>query len=63
MGHIKDVLAPWSGQTEMIMVVQVDRDADFENMVNALDELHAAKLTRFSINPLDDKGKAEVEKL
>ena len=63
VGHIKDVLAPWSGQTEMIMVVQVDRDADFENMVNALDELHAAKLTRFSINPLDDKGKAEVEKL
>ena len=63
VGHIKDVLAPWSGQTEMIMVVQVDRDADFENMVNALDELHAAKLTRFSINPLTDKDKAEVEKL
>ena len=63
MAHFKDVLAPYAGQNEMIMIVQVDRDADFENMVTALDELHAAKLTRFSINPLDDKGKQEVEKL
>ena len=63
MTHFHDILAPWAGQGEMIMVVQVDRDAEFENMVNALDELHGAKLTRFSINPLDDKGKAEVDKL
>src|SRR5215471_19148812 len=63
VSHMKEVLAQWAGQNEMIMVVQVDRDAVFENMVNALDDLHAAKLSRFSINPLDDKGKAEVEKL
>jgi|SRR5262245_57756521 len=63
VGHIKDVLAPWAGQNEMIMIVQVDREANFSNMVDALDELHAAKLTRFSINPLKDKEKAEVEKL
>jgi biopolymer transport protein ExbD len=63
VGHVKDVLAPFAGQTEKIVIVKVDRDADFENMVNMLDELHAAKLTRFSINPLEDKEKAEVEKL
>src|SRR5262249_35719609 len=63
VAHLRDVLAPFAGQTEKIVIVKVDRDADFENMVNALDELHAAKLTRFSINPLEDKEKQEVEKL
>lgn len=61
--QIKDVLQPFAGQTELIMVVKVDREAEFENMVNMLDELHAAKLTRFSITPLEDKEKQEVEKL
>jgi biopolymer transport protein ExbD len=63
MSHVRDVLAPYAGQTEKIVVVKVDREAEFENMVNMLDELHAAKLTRFSINPLEDKEKADVEKL
>ena len=45
------------------MIVKVDREAEFENMVNALDELHAAKLSRFSITPLEDKEKQEVEAL
>jgi biopolymer transport protein ExbD len=63
VAHVRDVLAPFAGQTEKIVVVKVDRDAVFSNMVNMLDELHAAKLTRFSINPLEDKEKAEVEKL
>jgi biopolymer transport protein ExbD len=63
VAHVRDVLAPFVGQTEKIVVVKVDRDAVFSNMVNMLDELHAAKLTRFSINPLEDKEKAEVEKL
>ena len=61
--EIKNVLTPFAGQGELIVVVKVDREAEFENMVNALDELHAAKLTRFSINPLEDKEKAEVEAL
>jgi biopolymer transport protein ExbD len=63
VSELKSVLAPFKGQNELIVVVKVDRDAEFENMVNALDELHAAKLSRFSINPLEDKEKAEVEAL
>jgi biopolymer transport protein ExbD len=63
IAQVKDVLKPYVGQSELIMVVKVDRDADFENMVQMLDELHAAKLTRFSITPLEDKEKQEVEKL
>jgi biopolymer transport protein ExbD len=61
--EIKNVLAPFVGQTEIIVVVKIDRETEFERMVTALDELHAAKLTRFSINPLEDKEKQEVEGL
>ncbi len=61
--QLREVLAQFDGQNEIIVVVKVDREAEFENMVNALDELHAAKLTRFSINPLEDKEKLEVEAL
>jgi len=60
---LKDVLAPYANQNELIVVVKVDREAEFDNMVNMLDELHAAHLTRFSVTPLEDKEKAEVEKL
>jgi len=63
VAQVKDVLKPFANQTELIMVVKVDREAVFANMVNMLDELHAAKLTRFSITPLDDKEKKEVESL
>ena len=63
VAQVKDVLKPFAGQTELIMVVKVDRETEFENMVNMLDELHAAKLTRFSSTPLEDKEKQEVEKL
>src|SRR5256885_800155 len=63
MAQVKDVLKPFAGQNELIMVVKVDRDAEFANMVNMLDELHATHLTRFSITPLEDKEKQEVEKL
>ncbi len=62
-GELKSVLAPFAGQNELIVVVKVDREAEFENMVNALDELHSAKLSRFSINPLEDAEKKEVEAL
>jgi biopolymer transport protein ExbD len=61
--EIKNVLSPFAGQGEIIVVVKIDRETEFERMVAALDELHAAKLTRFSINPLEDKEKQEVEAL
>ncbi len=61
--EVKNVLQPFAGQSELIVVVKIDRETEFERMVTALDELHAAKLTRFSINPLEDKEKKEVEVL
>ena len=63
VGELRDVLKPYEGQNELIMVVKIDRKTPFENMVNTLDELHHAKLSRFSINPMEDKEKQEVETL
>jgi len=63
VSEVRNVLAPYRGNHDKIIVVNVDREAEFENMVNTLDELHEAKLTRFSINPLEPKDKEEVEKL
>lgn len=63
VAQLNDVLKPFFGQTELIVVVKVDREAEFESMVSALDELHGAKLTRFSINPLEPAEKTEVEAL
>ena len=63
VAQMKDVLKPYVGQNDLIMVVKLDRKTPFENMVNTLDELHAAKLSRFSITPLEDKEKQEVEAL
>jgi biopolymer transport protein ExbD len=60
---ITDVLAPYAGREEMIIVVAIDREAPFEYMVRSLDELHSAKLTRFSVNPMKPEEKAEVEGL
>ena len=61
--QLKDVLQPFAGQNEIIVVVNIDRETEFEHMVDVLDELHATKLTRFSVTPLEDKEKKEVENL
>jgi len=58
--NLKDILAPFVGQSEMIVVVAIDRDCTFETMVKALDEMHSARLTRFSVNPMTDAEKQEV---
>jgi biopolymer transport protein ExbD len=63
VAELKSILAPIVGQNEKIIIVKVDREAEFENMVNVLDELHGARLTRFSITPLEDAEKKEVEGL
>ena len=63
VAQIREVLAQFAGQNELIVVVKIDRETEFENMVDVLDELHTAKLSRFSITPLEDKEKQEVEAL
>src|SRR5256885_6081950 len=38
VGQIQNVHAPYRGNTAKIMVANIDRDTEFENMVNTLDE-------------------------
>ena len=61
--EMKFMLAPYAGDPNKILIVNIDRDAEFEYMVTVLDHLHAARLTRFSVTPLKEKQRAEVEKL
>jgi biopolymer transport protein ExbD len=46
-----------------IVLVKVDRLARFDDMVRIIDELDLAKLTRFSLQTLDEKERKEVEPL
>jgi biopolymer transport protein ExbD len=60
---IKDVLKPLANNDELVVLIKIDREAKFNNMVNIIDQLDVAKLNRFSILELEPKEKAEVEKL
>jgi hypothetical protein len=44
-------------------VVKVDREGTYDMMVNMLDELALANVTRFSLAPMTDQDKALLEKL
>jgi len=46
-----------------IVLVKVDREAKFNDMVHIIDELDLAKLTRFSLQTLKPEEKKEVEPL
>ena len=45
------------------MLVKVDREAKFNDMVRIIDELDLAKLTRFSLQTLKPEERKEVEAL
>ena len=45
------------------MLVKIDREAKFNNMVKVIDDLDIAHLTRFSLGTLTPEEKKEVELL
>ncbi len=51
------------GDNSKIVLVKVDREAKFNSMVNIIDELDLAKLTRFSLQTLKPEERKEVETL
>ncbi|MBI1799126.1 MAG: biopolymer transporter ExbD [Candidatus Eisenbacteria bacterium] len=63
VGTIAKVLKIWSGDKDVIVLIQIDREAKFNNMVKIIDELDLAKMTRFSLNTLSPEQKKEVEAL
>ena len=57
------VFRTWSAVEGTIVIVQIDREAKFNNMVKIIDDLDLAKLTRFSLATLKPEEKKEVESL
>ena len=57
------VLKPFKGNKELVVLIKIDREAKFNDMVNIIDELDLAKLTRFSLSTLTPEEKKEVEGL
>jgi biopolymer transport protein ExbD len=48
---------------KLITLVQIDREAKYNDMVDIIDELNLANITRFSIAPLTDKDKQLIAKV
>jgi len=57
------VLQPFKGNKELVVLIKIDREAKFNNMVDIIDELDLANLTRFSLGTLTPDEKKEVEAL
>ena len=60
-----DMAKTWTEQTrlnpELIILVKMDRKAKYERMVDLMDELEGAEMSRFSVIPMQDVDKALVE--
>jgi len=48
---------------KLVVVIKIDKEAQFHHMVDIIDELDLAKMTRFSMAPMTDEDKKEVETL
>ncbi len=47
---------------KMIILLKIDRDAKYNNMVDLIDEINLANLTRFSVTPLKEEDKKLMAK-
>jgi biopolymer transport protein ExbD len=48
---------------KLITLVQIDRDAKYNDMVDIMDELNLANITKFSIAPMKDVDKKLIAKV
>ena len=48
---------------KLITLVQIDRDAKYNDMVDIMDELNLANITKFSIAPMKDTDKKLIAKV
>ena len=48
---------------KLVTLVKIDRESKYETMVNIMDELNLANITRFSLAPLADKDKEMIAKV
>ena len=61
--QLVSVFATWKGNKEKVVIIRIDRLAKFHSMVDVIDELDLANLTRFSLQTLTDEEKKQVETL
>jgi biopolymer transport protein ExbD len=61
--QLTTVFDRFKNDASKIVIVRVDREAKFNAMVHIIDELDLAKLTRFSLQTLQEKERKEVETL
>jgi len=57
------VFKGYEGNKELVVVIKIDREAKFNNMVDIIDELDTARLNRFSLGTLTPEERKEVEVL
>jgi biopolymer transport protein ExbD len=63
MGDLGSIFSPYRGNKEIIVLIKIDREAKFDNMVKAIDHLDLASLTRFSLTTMTPEDIKEVEAL
>ena len=60
---LTDVFNGFRNNKDLVVVIKIDREARFNNMVKIIDELDMANLTRFSLATLTPQEKQEVQAL
>ena len=60
---LTSVFKNYRGNKDLVVVIKIDREARFNNMVNIIDELDLVSLTRFSLGTLTPEERKEVEAL
>ena len=60
---LSGAFASYRGNNDIVILIKIDREARFDNMVHIIDELDLSNLTRFSLATLTPEEKQEVEAL
>ena len=60
---LENVFKTYRSDTTTVVLIKIDRDAKFASMVDVIDGLDDARLTRFSLDKLKPEEKQEVEVL
>ena len=64
LASLPPVLKTESGKnSRLVVLIKIDKEAKFHSMVDVIDELDLAKVTLFSMAPLTEEEKKEVETL
>ena len=57
------VFARYSNDAKLVVLIKIDREAKFNNMVKAIDMLDLARLTRFSLATMTPEDMSQMEAL